>query len=97
MKYLIFLQMLLCSAACAFTVSPQDAQLIAGKIWKNECGGKIDGLTSWKKGENFASIGIGHFLWYPVGVKERFEETFPELLKFLKKEGARGILARSFI
>jgi hypothetical protein len=60
---------------------------IAGKIWKNECGGKRDGLTTWNKGENFGSYGIGHFIWYPQGKTERFQESFPELLIYLQNNG----------
>ena len=46
-----------------------DAQLerIGKRIWSNECNGTVDGLTSWNTGENFASLGIGHFIWYPAG------------------------------
>ena len=40
---------------------------IGKRIWQNECGGTADGLTSWNAGENFASLGIGHFIWYPKG------------------------------
>jgi hypothetical protein len=68
-------------------VSPQDAAAIGEKIWKNECAGTTEGLTHWKAGETFASLGIGHFIWYPVGKTERFEETFSELLAFLEKQG----------
>jgi hypothetical protein len=46
----------------------------------------MEGLTHWNKSENFPSLGIGHFIWYPVGKKERFQETFPSLLKFLQNE-----------
>lgn len=67
----------------AFCLTP-----LAEKIWKNECAGSIEGLTNWKKGENFPSLGIGHFIWYPEGKKDRFEETFPSLLTFMEKEGA---------
>ena len=31
---------------------------------KMNAGGTISGLTSWNVGENFASLGIGHFIWY---------------------------------
>jgi hypothetical protein len=71
----------------AFTISPEAAQLIGEKIWKNECRGTIEGLTHWNKGENFGSFGIGHFIWYPKNQQERFQETFPELLIFLENEG----------
>jgi len=63
-------------------------QKIGEKIWKNECGGRIEGLTSWNKNEKFPSLGIGHFIWYHEESEEKFEETFPSLLVFLEKRGA---------
>lgn len=77
---------LLIADANALTVSQKDAHIIAEKIWKNECGGTVKGLTSWNAGENFASLGIGHFIWFPEGKKERFQETFPALLTFLESK-----------
>jgi hypothetical protein len=68
-------------------LSKEDSYKIGEKIWYNESKNSIEGLTHWNKGENFPSLGIGHFIWYPEGVKERFEETFPQLLIFLKKQG----------
>lgn len=55
------------------------------RIWKNECDGKVEGLTSWNKGEDFASLGIGHFIWYPKGGRGPFEESFPPLVNYLKQ------------
>ena len=66
-------------------VSPTNQ--VAEKIWNNECGGRIEELTHWKKGEEFASVGIGHFIWYPAGKRDRFQETFPELLEYMEHEG----------
>lgn len=71
----------------ALTVSAADAQEIGTKIWKNECGGKVEGLTHWNVGENFGSFGIGHFIWYPEKGQERFQDTFPMLIKYLTDEG----------
>ncbi|MBA3957983.1 MAG: hypothetical protein H0X51_06290 [Parachlamydiaceae bacterium] len=68
------------------SIPTSDAQYIAQRIWKNECGGSIEGLTCWNKGENFPSLGIGHFIWYPKGVHERFEETFPKFVAFLQAQ-----------
>ncbi len=65
----------------------QEFKAIADKIWKNECGQTITGLTCWNNGENFASLGIGHFIWYPLGASKPFQETFPDLLHFFQKEG----------
>lgn len=80
----------LAAASCgAQTVAISDAEaLSAGKrLWKNECDGKVAGLTSWNEGENFASLGIGHYIWYPAGRKGPFEESFPELLRYLADHG----------
>jgi hypothetical protein len=69
-------------AAEPVRISDNDALRIGRKIWQNECNGTVSGLTSWNAGENFASLGIGHFIWYPQGVGGPFEESFPNLLAF---------------
>ena len=60
---------------------------VGEKIWKNECGGMVSNLTHWGQGEEFASFGIGHFIWYTKNKKGPFEESFPALLGFLEKHG----------
>jgi hypothetical protein len=70
----------------SINLSDAEAMRIGRRVWKNECGGSISGLTSWNAGENFASLGIGHFIWYPQGARGPFEESFP---KFLAFAGAR--------
>ena len=60
---------------------------IGHKIWQNECAGSVTGLTTWNAGEEFPSLGIGHFIWYPVGFKGRFNETWPKFVAFAKKQG----------
>ncbi len=85
---LISLHMCCASFGCAVSVCRQDANKIADKIWHNECAGTVEGLTSWNQGESFASLGIGHFIWYPAACDAPFQETFPELLKFMHSEGA---------
>ena len=80
----------LCSTTIAsIAVSHSDALNIGKKVWQNECNGTISGLTSWNKGEDFASLGIGHFIWYPKGRRGPFEESFPQLLSFIAKRGAK--------
>ena len=71
------------------TLSHADAQRIAKKIWQNECNGTISGLTAWNEGEDFASLGIGHFIWYPKGRRGPFEESFPKVVSFISKRGAK--------
>jgi hypothetical protein len=90
MKPSFFLVLLLwIGQAFTFSISIQDAQKIGDKIWRNECGGTVDGLTHWNTNENFPSLGIGHFIWYPKDKRDRFHETFPLLLTFLQKEGVQ--------
>ncbi|MFT5465441.1 MAG: hypothetical protein ACI8UO_000536 [Verrucomicrobiales bacterium] len=75
-----------CSAADPETVdlSRDDALRIGRKIWVNECSGTVQGLTSWNRGEDFASLGIGHFIWYSKGGDGPFEESWPKLIEFMK-------------
>ncbi len=61
---------------------------IGRKIWLNECAGSIDGLTTWNAGEEFPSLGIGHFIWYPAGFNGRFQESWPQFAAFAKRRGA---------
>jgi len=70
----------------AVNLSRDQALRIGRKIWQNECGGSVAGLTSWNEGENFASLGIGHFIWYPEGVRGPFEESFPRFIEFIRNE-----------
>jgi hypothetical protein len=73
----------------AITLSHADVLKIGKKIWQNECNGTIAGLTSWNQGEDFASLGIGHFIWYPKGQRGPFEESFPKVVSFISKRGAK--------
>jgi len=77
------------SAQAAIDISSADAQRIGKRIWQNECGGTISGLTSWNPGENFASLGIGHFIWYPKEQRGPFDESFPKLVSFVSARGAK--------
>lgn len=73
----------------AISLKHSEALEIGKKIWQNECNGTVAGLTSWNEGENFASLGIGHFIWYPKGQRGPFEESFPKLVSFIAKRGAK--------
>jgi hypothetical protein len=75
-------------ATAAINLSPSDTRRIGKKIWQNECNGTVAGLTSWNSGENFASLGIGHFIWYPKGQRGPFEESFPKFLRFARNNRA---------
>ena len=74
--------------ASALNISHADALRIGKKIWQNECNGTISGLTTWNAGENFASLGIGHFIWYPKDARGPFEESFPKFVRFVAAKRA---------
>lgn len=76
-------------AADAVNLTVGQKAAIGRKIWQNECAGTVDGLTSWNGGEEFPSLGIGHFIWYPAGFKGRFEESWPSFVTFARKNGAK--------
>lgn len=56
------------------------------RIWNNESNTQYDGLTTWNEGEQFASLGIGHFIWYPSASEGPFEESFPALIGYLRQQ-----------
>ena len=55
----------------------KELDIIADKIFHNEAGGVKNNLVYWNTGENFPSLGIGHFIWYKENEKGIFEESFP--------------------
>lgn len=69
-------------------LSSEELSAIGQLIYRNECAGKESCLTSWNAGEEFASLGIGHFIWYPAGATKQFDESFPKLLHYMHAEGA---------
>lgn len=80
--------LLLAAPLGALEVSEAEALSAGRRLWQNECGGTVSGLTAWNTGEAFPSLGIGHFIWYPKGTRGPFEESFPKLVQHL---AARGV------
>lgn len=72
-------------------ISAAAKQRIGQKIWQNESGGKVTGLTHWNDGEEFPSMGIGHFIWYPKGFNGRWTESFPLFIRYAQQRGSQGI------
>ncbi len=100
MKTIALLLALLGLAAC--TQSPLSAgharqggaaqvnmQRLGQRIWANECAGSLQGLVSWNEGEDFPSLGIGHFIWFPAGVSSPFEESFPSFVAYARRSGVK--------
>ena len=89
-RCVLFLAFLcLAGAAQAQDISKAKSNQIAALIFQNECASKDACLTAWNEGEEFASLGIGHFIWYPASAKQTFQESFPALLSFMQQGGAR--------
>ena len=63
-------------------LSEYELNVISDKIYMNETGGNSKHLMFWSPNENFASLGIGHFIWYPAGEPKRFDETFPSMIDY---------------
>ena len=101
MKHLFISLLALTLSCCTATPSTPAGQRspsvnsaeLGKRIWANECAGSVQGLVSWNAGETFPSLGIGHFIWYPAGVQERFDESFPEFVAYAR---ARGVKIPSF-
>jgi len=75
------------------TVTQAQAEAIGAMIFRNECAGRDSRLLWWNDGEEFISVGIGHFIWYTEGRRGPFDESFPSLLAFIRDSG-RDIPAR---
>jgi len=97
MKKLLFLFALILSlAGCSNntvkkpddigTIVPvEDLSWIAHRVFMNETSGDYDKLVFWSPREEFLSLGIAHFIWYPEGQSGRYTETFPQLLNYFKE------------
>lgn len=65
------------------------ATKVGRQVWRNETGGERDMITAWNEAEDFMSLGIGHFIWFPKGLDTRFRESFPAMLTYLRTHGAK--------
>ena len=97
MRLLLLPLLALSLVSCATQPAPDttrqprqvNVQALGQRIWQNECAGSVQGLVSWNEGETFPSLGIGHFIWYPAGVQEAFEESFPAFVRYARARGAQ--------
>jgi len=85
-KLILFLLTPLLLSAQDFALEKGTIHQIGLQVWQNECRGTLDGLISWNLTEEFPSLGLGHFIWYPAGSERKFEEGFPALIDFLSKK-----------
>ncbi len=64
------------------TLTPYELNRIADQIFMNETGGNLKYLMYWSPRESFASLGYGHFIWYPAGEPQKFDQTFPDMVQY---------------
>lgn len=80
----LFLAFLAEAAAQGISLSSQEVNWIVERVFENECASKDENLVQWNEGEDFLSLGIGHFIWYPKGGRGTFKESFPSFLNYVK-------------
>ncbi len=99
MRWLLLWGLMVCvGVGSTLQLSTKQASFIAKKVWQNEGAGKDKYLIWWNEGEDFASLGIGHFIWFPKGHTERFREVFPMVLAYMEQKGValpKGITPQS--
>jgi hypothetical protein len=93
-SFLILATLGLLGAACDHLEPPRELEMpdlrpadyywIASRIYENETGSQLRYLTHWNEGEDFPSMGIGHFIWFPEGVDAPFDESFPMMLEYVR-------------
>jgi len=67
------------------SISKVELEWIGQRIYQNECAAKPENLIHWGEGEAFPSLGIGHFIWYPSGVSEKYHEMFPQMVAYVSQ------------
>jgi len=85
----LFLFLVTDAAAQKILLSQQEIQQIGERVFENECASKDENLIAWNEGEDFLSLGIGHFIWHPKNSKALFEGSFIKFLKYAKTSGEK--------
>ncbi|MGL4671949.1 hypothetical protein [Cetobacterium sp.] len=72
-----------------FDISTEELTKIGEQIFFNEASSKTEKLVWWNDGEDFPSLGIGHFIWYPEGYNGPFDESLPKLKEYYISKGTK--------
>lgn len=81
---IIFFLILMSFSPQLHCLTHEEIKAIGMQIWKNEGHQKDVHLVFWSEHESFPSLGIGHFIWFPIIHQKQFSEEFPRLCVFLK-------------
>ncbi len=79
----------LAGACWAMGINTTGLGAIGRKIYANECGSKPENLITWNRGEDFISLGIGHFIWYPQGRSGPYMESFISFARYADHQKAK--------
>lgn len=77
------------SYAMIFEISKADTQLMAQRVFKNECSVEKNCLLEWNAGEDFLSLGLEHFIWFPSSTTSIFKDSFRSYLLYARKKGEK--------
>jgi len=86
---LFFMSLSAFSQPYQINLTTKQTQDLGALIWKNEGQQKLQHLSVWNRDEDFPSLGLGHFIWYPDNKKGPFEEQFPALVKYFQNNGVQ--------
>jgi len=75
------------SHAMTFEISQADMMLMAERVFKNECSVEKNCLLEWGAGEDFLSLGLEHFIWFPDNTHGIFKDSFRSYLQYARKAG----------
>jgi hypothetical protein len=89
LSFLFFIGLPGITTADSISLSEDGVARIAERVFQNECFSKGECLIEWNTGEEFLSLGIGHFIWYPRGQKGPFEESFLKYLSYARDCGEK--------
>lgn len=69
-------------------LSKEQLLAVAERIFQNETGGVRNNLVDWNDGENFPSLGIGHFTWFKAsGGRRGFGDSLPDMVAYYRQQG----------
>lgn len=67
-----------------WNLNAKQKKAVGMQLWWNEASQKYDLLVFWNQNEQFPSLGICHFIWFPPQCKAPYRQMFPAFLDFLK-------------
>jgi hypothetical protein len=70
-------------------ISDVELRATGYRIYLNECSGKTENLTYWNSNEPFPSMGIAHFIWYPINHNRPRGDSFSKMLLFYEQNGIK--------